>query len=370
MGALTRDPPAGVRYDLSGGFHEASEGADCSLLREVLLNQLVRRVTIPDMGMRALTVREHFDLVHVHAHPILLSRVGSTPVIMSEGSSSAVYLGDYLGWSEARIRTAYARSRRLYGRLGVRDRLLDLDRVSKAYVFSHWARQINIRWGADPDKLEVIYPGFALPPAVDRSGHEDFTFLFVGGDFERKGGFEVVEAFSRLAEDLPDIRLMIVGSGPERRNPDRLVHSWVSDRRRRELMDVMTDLQRKGRLIREDWVNQGRLRSQIFPRADAFVMPTYAEGFGLTNVEAMSFGLPVITSTAGPAAEIVLSGRTGLLVRPGDPHGLCEAMSILATRRGDAQAMGEAGRSEFEAKFTLARFREALGDLYRRVLET
>jgi glycosyltransferase involved in cell wall biosynthesis len=370
MASLHSDPPDGVEYELAGDFHQGAPGADCDVVREIMLNQVVHRATMPDMGMRALRVRDRFDLIHVHAHPILLMGIGSTPVVMSEGSSSAVYLKDYLGWSDERLSRAYARARRLYGWLRIRDRLLALQRVSKAYVFSNWAREINLGWGADPDKLEVIYPGFPVPPATDRSAHENFTFLFVGGDFERKGGFEVVEAFSRLVGDLPHVRLMIVGSDPDRPNPDRLVHSWVPERRRRQLLEVLERLQRSGRLIREDWVDQRRLHGEIFPRADAFVMPTHAEGFGFTNVEAMSFGLPVITSTVGPATEIVFDGQTGLLVQRGDVDGLSDAMARLATSPLEARNMGEAGRGEFEAKFTRERFRRALGNLYRRVLET
>ena len=56
----------------------------------------------------------------------------------------------------------------------------------------------------------------------------------------------------------------------------------------------------------------------MYPAADAFVMPTLAEGFGFTNVEAMSHALPVISSRLGPIEEIVAHGETGLLVEPGD----------------------------------------------------
>lgn len=369
MRSLAEHPPDDVDYVVAGTFHEGAPGAPCSLGAEIALNQIVHRVTIPDMGFRALRLRERFDLVHVHAHRALLRGLDTTPLVMSEGSSSAVYLSDYLGWDEARLARGYRRSRRLYHALGIHDRLLAMQRVSRAYVFSHWARELNLRWGADPDKLEVIYPGFPVPPLPDRSDHQRFTFLFVGGDFERKGGFELVEAFSRLVRDVPDARLVIVGSDLDRPNPDRLEHSWVPVKRQTELRELLENLCHGGHVVREDWVDQKRLREEIFPAADAFVMPTRAEGFGFTNVEAMSFALPVITSTVGPAAEIVRDGETGVLVPPGDVQGLSEAMLTLANTPGEARRMGEAGRVAFEARFTRKRFQQALSDLYRRVLE-
>jgi glycosyltransferase involved in cell wall biosynthesis len=321
------------------------------------------------MGFRALRVRNGFDLIHVHAHPALLKRPKGLPVVMSEGSSSAVYLGDYLGWDDERIAQGFRRARRVYQALGIHDRLLALERVSRAYVFSNWARQLNMRWGADGDKLDVIYPGFPSPEPVERQVHEGFTFLFVGSDFERKGGFEVLEAFARLVDAYPHARLVLAGSDPHQLNPDRLIHSWVSDERRRRLLLLLAKLERSGAVVRHSWIDQSHLRREVWPAADAFVMPSRAEGFGFTNVEAMSFALPVITSTVGPAAEIVSHDHTGLLVPPGDVDAVFGAMERLVSDREAARRMGNAGRSEFEARFTRERFRAELGNFYRRAIE-
>jgi hypothetical protein len=148
--------PSGTAYAVSDDFRRGAPGATCRVAAEVGLNRLVRPLAIPDIGFRALRLRRSFDLVHVHAHPVRLTGLGTTPLVMSEGSSNAVYLGEYLGWDEARIAQRYRRARRLYRGLGVRDRLLTLDRVSRAYVFSRWAREINIRWGADPANQRAV----------------------------------------------------------------------------------------------------------------------------------------------------------------------------------------------------------------------
>jgi glycosyltransferase involved in cell wall biosynthesis len=366
MESLHGAPPPGVEYDLSGDFHHSARGARCALTTEILLNQVAHRAAIPDMGFRALALRERYDLVHVHAHPVWLRGLGDTPLVMSEGSSSAVYLGDYLGWDEDRLRRGFHRARRIYRALRIDDRLLATERAFKVYVFSEWARQVNIRWGADPGKLEVIYPGFSTPPLHDREGRERFTFLFLGSDFERKGGYEVVAAFARVAAEIPEARLVIAGSDPSQPNPDREVHSWVSAATRERIDRQIAELIETGRLVHHRWVGRERLQDDIFPTADAFVMPTYAEGFGFTNVEAMSFGLPVITSRVGPAAEIVTNGESGLLVDPGDVAGLAMAMTGLAADPARARRMGAAARSAFEARFTADRFQASVADLYRR----
>jgi glycosyltransferase involved in cell wall biosynthesis len=365
--ALRRWPPDGVAYSVAGGFHDGAPGAPCGVAREVLLNQVVHRLAIPDMGFRALRLTGRFDLVHVHAHPVSLSRRDGTPLVMSEGSSAAVYLGDYLGWDEARLRRGLRRARRLYRVLGIADRLLTLERATAAYVFSEWARRVNLRWGADPSKLRVIAPGFPDPGVVTRPEGDTFTFLFVGGDFERKGGFELVEAFEMVHRERPTARLLLMGSDPAARNPDREVHSWVSASRRQRALETLAGLEARGVARTAAWAGRDAL-DESFSSADAFVMPTHAEGFGFTNVEAMSFGLPVITSTAGPARELVADGRTGVLVPPGDVEALREAMVKMVDDRAGGRAMGAAGREEYLARFTSERFRAELGALYREVL--
>jgi glycosyltransferase involved in cell wall biosynthesis len=320
------------------------------------------------MGFRALRIRDGFDLVHVHAHPVRLARIGTTPLVMSEGSSSAVYLGDYLGWDEDRLTKRFERARRTYRALGIRDRLLALEHVTRAYVFSDWARKLNARWGADARKFDVVAPGFPTPAPVVRGERDTFTFLFVGTDFERKGGFDVVEAFDRLSREVEGVRLVVAGSDPRTPNPDRLLHSWVSPERRTRVLAKLEELQRRGLAEHRPLVPAETLRASVYPGADAFVMPTLAEGFGFTNVEAMSYGLPVVSSTAGPIPEVVAEGQTGLLVAPGDVESLTEAMGRLAGDQAGARRMGDAGRDEFLSRYTIERFRRDLTAVYRRAL--
>lgn len=367
---MRQNPPHGVYYTVLGDFHSGAPGARCRVIQEVLLNRLVRRRTIPDMGFRAIRLRDSFDLVHVHAHPVRLGRLRGTPVVMSEGSSSATYLGEYLGWNDRRLTAAFRRTRRSYRLLRIHDRLLALERVARAYVFSAWARTINIRWGADPNKLEVLAPGFPKPANLANASGETFSFLFIGTDIERKGGFDVIEAFAAVSREHPEARLMLVGSHPWFRNPDREVHGWVSESRRRRVLAQLDELMRSGVAECHGLVPASQIRERFFPSASAFVMPSIAEGFGFTNVEAMSFGLPVISSTVGPIPEIVENERTGLLVKPTDVPGLTAAMDRLVRNRDLGNEMGRQGRNRYEERYTLDRFRRGLGEFYRRAAAT
>ena len=100
-------------------------------------------------------------------------------------------------------------------------------------------------------------------------------------------------------------------------------------------------------------VDRERLYAEHYGSADAFVMPTHAEGLGFTNIEAMGFGLPVISSTVGPIPEVVAEGATGRLVAPGDVRALTEAMLGFTAdppvarprRRGPPCVLSSASRS-------------------------
>jgi glycosyltransferase involved in cell wall biosynthesis len=366
---VAANPPDGVRYRLSGGFHSHAEGARSRVVEEVLLNRLAHPRGIPDMGFRSLRLRPgRFDLVHVHAHPVRIGGAKGVPLVMSEGSSAAVYLGEYLGWSDQRLADRLAKARRLYRRLGVTDRLLTMERAAAVYVFSEWAREVNIRWGADPSKVRVLPPGFEVRAEVSRPDRSEVTFLFVGREFGRKGGFDVIEAFATLARDRPEVRLVLAGADPSAPDLDAAARQWVSPERRRALIDVLSGLEAAGRATQMPWVPRERLLGEVYPAADVFVMPTLAEGFGFTNVEAMGMGLPVITSTAGPSAEIVSEGRTGLLIAPGDVDALADSMNRLAAGDALRADMSRAAREDFLERFTLDRFRADLGRMYREVM--
>lgn len=368
--SLLTHGPTEVSYDVSDFFGRSLPGARCSRTHEILLNRLLRPLTIPDMGFRAIKLDGRHDLIHVHAHPVHLKGLGSRPLVMSEGSCSAVYLGEYLGWSPERLARAYRRTRRAYRRLHISDRLLAMERASRVYVFSRWARDVNIRWGADPAKLTVIYPGFETPEAVDRRHRGTFTLLFVGTDFERKGGFDVVEAFATVCREAPRARLMLVGSDPSASNPDRAIHGWVGSERRARVLRLLADLEWRGLARAVPLIDRARLIEEVYPAADAFVMPTLAEGLGFTNIEAMSHGLPVISSRIGPVKEVVADGETGLLVPPGDVAALADAMRELLLDGERAAGLGAAGRRHFVQSFTHVHFRDAVRAMYRAVLRS
>lgn len=300
--SLLRDkPPPGVWVSATFDFHRSCEWADCHAMTEVALNRVLHPWLGFDMGFRVLRVDPRVDIVHVHTHPTILRALAGRPVVFSAGSSHYYYLRAYEHWREAEIRRRYARARVVYPRLGILDALLNHGAINLAYTFSHHARKVYLEFGVPPEKIRVLYPGFDIPEPRSVE-HDGLVYLFMGRQPRRKGGDVVLEAFQTLRSALPTARLLYVS-------------------------DELPPLDIKGveavPLVSRTGV------AALYARADIFVNPTRAEGFGFTNVEAQGFGLPVISSRLGAIPEVVEHGRTGLLIDPDDGGSLVTAMRQL-----------------------------------------
>ena len=102
---------------------------------------------------------------------------------------------------------------------------------------------------------------------------------------------------------------------------------------------------------------------------DVFVLPSLSEGMGLSIMEAMAAGLPVVATEVGGVPELVVDGRTGLLVPPKDPDALAEAILECIREKGRAEEMGRRGRERVRAPFPLSRMIREHEALYEELLE-
>jgi glycosyltransferase involved in cell wall biosynthesis len=166
--------------------------------------------------------------------------------------------------------------------------------------------------------------------------------LFMGGDFPRKGGYDLLAAWE--------------AGGFARRADLTLVTEWP-------LGDRLPPGVRQRRGIR----GQTRAWLDAWRAADLFVMPTRNEAFGLVYQEAAAAGLPAIGSQLNAVPEIIDAGVTGLLVRPGDTSALAQALDTLLASAGLRERLGRAARSKIEHDANPAVHRERLVALITQV---
>lgn len=191
-------------------------------------------------------------------------------------------------------------------------------------------------------------PGLVAYPAGDRLVHlvsigDDATrwqqpgplrLVFVGNLIPRKGLHTLLEALAKLPAEL--WRLDVVGRG------DADARYALKLLQRASLPDLQPGVRFLGALADQDLANS-------FRESHLMVAPSSYEGFGIVYLEAMSFGLPAVGTTAGAAAEIITPGENGALVAPDDVDALSRVIRELANDRDRLELLSQAARRRFAA---------------------
>jgi glycosyltransferase involved in cell wall biosynthesis len=141
---------------------------------------------------------------------------------------------------------------------------------------------------------------------------DEKIILFVGTLHPVKGLRYLVCAMETIHENYPDVRLFLVGDGPERNELEHLVNS----------LNLMSCIKFVGR------INNYNI-PEYMVASDIFVLPSLSEGLPVVILEAMAGGLPIIASKVGGIPEIVIDGENGLLCEPKKSEQLAEYISCL-----------------------------------------
>jgi len=212
---------------------------------------------------------------------------------------------------------------------------------------SPWTADLLVeRFGVTGDQLTVILPGTDRRPPARGSGGP-VHLLSVGAMVPRKGFDLLVEALSRLA-DLP-WRLTIVGD--RGRDPDAAarVDSLIAHHRLDGRIDVLGK------------VSPGRLTA-LYDSADAFVLASEFEGYGMAFAEALAHGLPVIGTTGGAIHQTV-PAAAGRLVAPGDVAALAAVLRRLVDDHDHRRALAAGARAAAASLPSWAQAGEKFNDL-------
>jgi len=200
-----------------------------------------------------------------------------------------------------------------------------------------------------PNGVDVARFTEAVP--LDRLRGDGPVLLFVGRLERRKGLEHAVRAFAHLKTRHPDLRLVVVGDGPERERCQELLPAGLR-----------VDVDMLGRVSDSDL-------PRCYASADVFVAPaTGGESFGIVLLEALAAGAPVVASDLPGFRSVVEDGRTARLVPPGDARGLAEAIDALLSNPTLRDAQVEAAReavNEYDWPWVATRIRS----IYREALE-
>jgi glycosyltransferase involved in cell wall biosynthesis len=226
------------------------------------------------------------------------------------------------------------------------DRVVCVSDFSRAQLMrlvepEHWSKLVVVHCGVEP----AAYAGDGA--ALHRNPVEILTV----GRLEAMKGFPLlIDAFAQLVRAGIDVRLTVVGDGPD---AERL-RGQVS---RHGIADRVT---LTGALDAE-------AVTQRLSTADIFCLPSFAEGVPVVLMEAMAAGVPVVSTRVMGIPELVEDETSGLLVAPGRVSPLVAALRRLAEDPATRRAMGRAGRAAIAAGFDVDTSAGQLLELFRSV---
>ena len=201
-------------------------------------------------------------------------------------------------------------------------------------------------------RVRVIPNGVALPKAYpfDATGDECVNILFLGEIGERKGVYDLLRALQGVLRQCTNVRLQIGGKGEMERAQDLI----------REL-GIEHAVEFRG------WV-VGDEKQALFRGAAIYVLPSYNEGLPMSILEAMSWKLPIVSTTVGGIPELVREGEEGFLISPGDIPALTTALVNLVSDASLRQSMGRKALKRIEQGFSSKYVSRSIDELYSAIL--
>jgi glycosyltransferase involved in cell wall biosynthesis len=182
-----------------------------------------------------------------------------------------------------------------------------------------------IYYGIDTDRFS--------PPRA-RCERRDREILYAGGPWPSKGIEVLLTAFAAIRSKFPEVGIATVGAG-----------DWLPYREKIKALGLSDCIRNYGHVSHEEML-------KLYRSACVLAAPTRHESFGLVLGEAMACGLPVVATRVTSIPEVVADGVTGLLVPVDDHSALANALETLLSDARRAAAMGDAGRTHVEQRFS------------------
>jgi glycosyltransferase involved in cell wall biosynthesis len=195
----------------------------------------------------------------------------------------------------------------------------------------------------DPVGIQQLRGRLGLAP-------NDFVVVTVGTVGRRKGSFEIVQAAERVASLDQAIKFVLVG-GEERPGEMEQLNALIHDR----------DL--KARVILTGETPRDNV-PLFLGLADVFLLPSFIEGMPMAIIEAMQQGLPVISTRVGGIPEMLDERQSGILIHPGAPDEIMEAVSLLKNDHQLRNRLSEGARKAFDEKFEVTAGIQEIRSLY------
>jgi len=273
---------------------------------------------MPTMLFKLLRERGNFDIIHAHSHLFfstnlcaLVRKLGSPPLVITNHGliSQTVPMWVHRIYLPTVARWTY-------------------EAADKVICYTEEDKSRLEDLGIDSDKIVVIHNGIDTELFTPREKEKNSNqILWIGRFTPGKGVEYLIDAFSILVKDFPELRLVMVGKGPSRD----------------AIKQKVANLGLNGSVSIIDFVPNSEL-PDLYRASDVFVLPSLYEGVPRTILEAMACGVPVVCTELPQLVDIVRS--CGLLVPARDVEALADAVARVICDEELAKKFGRSGRDK------------------------
>ncbi len=266
-------------------------------------------------------IESRFDLLHLHNHGIPPTK-SSIPSIVTEHGTAKGFIENLDAIDIFSL--ALTSFSKMYVSIDSKV-IANADKITA--VSDSCAKELKLHYGVE--NVEVVNNGidtsFFTP---NKNNNQNICVLSTSALISKKGLPDLIKSIEYVRKDYPNIKCILTGRGPLERYLKKLVKQ----------------LKLEENIMFAGYVNRNELL-EYYQNASIFVLPSYHEGLPTTILEAMSCGIPVITTDVPGNSEAVIDGETGLIVPPKDPEKL--AASIIKLLNDDVlrAKMGNNGRT-------------------------
>ncbi len=291
--------------------------------------------------------KEDFDIVHTHTAKAgalgrLAARFAGVPKIVHTSHGHNFY--GYFGPVRSKLVVMVERFISYFT-----DKINALTELEKqdlaSYKVAQPAKIVVINSGLELDRYRKININAGEKRSELRVGQDTILVGMISRLETVKGPEYFIEAARLIAEKFPEVRFIVAGDGSLRSKLEfqcKKLH--ISDK-----------------LIFIGWRED---IPEILSVLDILVMPSLNEAVGRILIEAGACGKPVVATRVGGIPEVVKDNQTGILVPPGDAHGLARAVISLLEDEKKRQRMGETAKNWVDDKFSASRMVKGFSDLY------
>ncbi|MDR3575107.1 MAG: glycosyltransferase family 4 protein [Anaerolineaceae bacterium] len=206
-----------------------------------------------------------------------------------------------------------------------------------------------------PNSIDSSIAGAMEKQTVNLTEKKEYLILFLGWLCRRKGLLDALRAAELVHQRMPEVRFVFAGSiepGPDK-----------------ELLEFECNRAGSGGNTSFPGLVTGKEKIDLLSQASIFILPSYHENLPVAILEAMSMGLPVISTSIAGVPELIEDGKNGFLIQPGDYSTLADRIFSLIQDPALCQSMGKANINKIIKDYHPNVFETKMANVYRNILK-